>query len=101
VHQKIGTVDSATHMRENREVTENLATTATEYNKNLALIFLLSVSVYGEDNFSVSVSEVSECHPSSDYAVSKLDAEILFNTVKTVYWYNLAMRMTLPVQLKN
>jgi len=38
-------------------------------------IFLSSISVYGEDNLKDSVSEESECNPSSDYAQSKLDAE--------------------------
>jgi len=74
-HQKIGAVDSATYMRVNSEVTENFAKAAAKSNPGVCFIFFSSVSVYGEDNLSVSVSEESECHPSSDYAVSKLDAE--------------------------
>jgi nucleoside-diphosphate-sugar epimerase len=74
-HQKIGVVDSATYMRVNSEVTENLAKAAAISNPGVCFIFFSSVSVYGVDNLGVSVSEESECHPSSDYAASKLDAE--------------------------
>jgi nucleoside-diphosphate-sugar epimerase len=74
-HQKIGAVDSATYMRVNSEVTENFAKAAAESNPGVCFIFLSSVSVYGEENLSMPISEESECHPSSDYAVSKLDAE--------------------------
>jgi nucleoside-diphosphate-sugar epimerase len=74
-HQKIGAVDSATYMRVNSEVTENFAKAAAESNPDVLFIFLSSVSVYGEENITIPASEDSECHPSSDYAVSKLDAE--------------------------
>ena len=97
-HQKIGTADSATYMRVNREVTENIAKAASEYNNNLTFIFLSSVSVYGEDNLSISVSEVSECHPSSDYAVSKLDAEKrLIALYNEEILYNLVILRLAPV----
>jgi nucleoside-diphosphate-sugar epimerase len=62
-------------MRVNSEATENLAKAAGKYNPDVQFIFLSSVSVYGEEKLSMPVSEESECHPSSDYAVSKLDAE--------------------------
>ncbi|MBW2664482.1 MAG: NAD-dependent epimerase/dehydratase family protein [Deltaproteobacteria bacterium] len=91
-HQKIGAVDSATYMRVNSEVTENLAKAAGESNPNVLFIFLSSVSVYGEQGqeagdrrtedgkdgdrrTETGISEEGECWPSSDYAVSKLDAE--------------------------
>ena len=74
-HQKIGAVDSATYMRVNSEATENFAKAAGEHNPDVQFIFLSSVSLYGEENLSMLVSEESECHPSSDYAMSKLDAE--------------------------
>jgi len=74
-HQKIGAVDSATYMRVNSEATENLLKAASRSNLALRFIFLSSVSVYGEDNLIIPVSEDSECQPSSDYAFSKLDAE--------------------------
>jgi nucleoside-diphosphate-sugar epimerase len=47
-HQKIGVVDSATYMRVNSEVTENLAQAAAKYKPNVSFIFFSSVSVYGE-----------------------------------------------------
>lgn len=74
-HQKIGAVDSATYMRVNSEATENLARAASRVNTDVRFIFFSSVSVYGEDNLSVPVSEQTHCHPSSDYATSKWDAE--------------------------
>ncbi len=89
-HQKVGAVDSATYMRVNSEVTENLAKAAAESNPDVCFVFLSSVSVYGEgphiasrkgakalkiENSNNGVSEDGKCWPSSDYAVSKLDAE--------------------------
>jgi len=74
-HQKIGAVDFATYKRINSEATENLAKAAAKINPGVVFIFLSSVSVYGEGNLSIPVSEESECHPSSDYAASKRDAE--------------------------
>jgi nucleoside-diphosphate-sugar epimerase len=74
-HQKIGAVDFATYMRINSEATENFAKAAAKSNPGVSFIFLSSVSVYGEENLSVPISEDSKYHPSSDYAVSKLDAE--------------------------
>ncbi len=47
-HQKIGAVDSATYMRVNSEVTENLAKAAAKCNPDMCFVFLSSVSVYGE-----------------------------------------------------
>jgi nucleoside-diphosphate-sugar epimerase len=102
-HQKIGAVDSATYMRVNSEVTENLAKAATESNPGVCFIFLSSVSVYGEGGKETGDrrtetgdrkdgerqdgdgrTEDGECWPSSDYAKSKLDAEkrlvALYNT---------------------
>ena len=104
-HQKIGAVDSATYMRVNSVATENLAKAAAKSNPGVCFIFFSSVSVYGEGPQMASrkgakaqrgkkypqitqitrikstktnnngVGEDGECHPSSDYAVSKLDAE--------------------------
>lgn len=88
-HQKIGAVDSATYMQVNSEATENLAKVAAKSNPDVGFIFLSSVSVYGESPQTASrkgakalkgknnkgVDEGGECWPSSDYAVSKLDAE--------------------------
>jgi len=94
-HQKIGAVDSATYMRVNSEATENLAKAAAESNPDVCFVFLSSVSVYGEGTKGdrrretgdgkdgeqedgkreTGISEDGKCWPSSDYAVSKLDAE--------------------------
>jgi len=108
-HQKIGMVDSATYMRVNSAVTENLAKAAAKSNPGVCFIFFSSVSVYGEGEQRSGVSgrgsgkgqwagvrgqgtgktdkgdrrqetgngrtEDGDCWPSSDYAVSKLDAE--------------------------
>jgi nucleoside-diphosphate-sugar epimerase len=48
-HQKIGAIDSATYMRVNSDVTENLAKAAAKFNSDVRFIFLSSVSVYGEN----------------------------------------------------
>jgi len=105
-HQKMGAVDSATYMRVNSEVTENIARAAAESNPDVCFVFFSSVSVYGEHPQITQITqnkkdtsrkgdpqitpipqikrtrinnngvdEDGECWPSSDYAVSKLDAE--------------------------
>jgi len=74
-HQRIGGTPFSTYMRVNSEVTENLAKEASKSNPDACFIFLSSVSVYGEENLSTTVSEDETCKPSGDYAVSKLDAE--------------------------
>ena len=87
-HQKMGSVDRETYIKVNSEATENLAKAAARTNPELLFVFLSSISVYGEgpqitqitqngkgktqDN---GVGEDLPCHPSSDYAYSKLDAE--------------------------
>jgi len=75
-HQKIGAIDFDTYMRVNSEATENLAKAASKSNPSVCFVFLSSVSVYGEKNFSKPVYEADRCIPSSHYARSKLDAEI-------------------------
>lgn len=88
-HQKVVAVDFSTYMRVNSESTENLAKAASQVNPDVRLIFLSSVSVYGEGPGITSrkgakaqkredcngIGENGECQPSSDYARSKLDAE--------------------------
>ena len=84
-HQKIGAVGSEEYFRENSLVTENLAKIGIRYNPDLYFVFMSSISVYGEkitENNSktaecrnLNFNETDECHPSSDYARSKLDAE--------------------------
>lgn len=76
-HQKVGAVSAATYMRVNSEATENLAKAASKVNPGVLFIFFSSVSVYGEGEQETGDgrTEDGECRPSSDYAVSKLDAE--------------------------
>jgi len=74
-HQKIGAADSDAYAAVNCIAAENLAKAAAKINPSVYFIFLSSVSVYGEKNLHIPVSEVSECNPSSEYAASKLDAE--------------------------
>jgi len=92
-HQKIGVVDSATYMHVNSEVTENLAKAASKSNPGVCFVFFSSVSVYGEHpQINPQITQISQIKrtktnnddgigeyggywPSSDYAVSKLDAE--------------------------
>jgi len=74
-HQKVGAVSAEDYMRINSKATENLAKVAATSNPNVRFIFLSTVSVYGEKNLSMPVSEDSTYNPSSDYAVSKCDAE--------------------------
>lgn len=73
-HQKMGAVDAATYMRVNSEATENLARSAAG-NPDLHFIFLSTTAVYGENHIVQPVPEDAVCSPSSDYAMSKLDAE--------------------------
>jgi nucleoside-diphosphate-sugar epimerase len=74
-HQKIGTIDAKEYFRVNSEATENLLKVATAANPDLHFIFLSTISVYGENISDKPVSEDRVCSPSSDYALSKLDAE--------------------------
>ena len=75
-HQKVGSIDSDEYLRINSLATENLAKTSFLSNKDVRFIFLSSISVYGEDNMTTPISEEAVCNPSSDYAHSKLDAEL-------------------------
>ncbi|HRS20657.1 MAG TPA: NAD-dependent epimerase/dehydratase family protein [Clostridia bacterium] len=74
-HQKVGSLDSDTYLRVNSYATEALARVAAGVNPSVKFIFLSSVSVYGEYSGGKPLSEDSPCLPSSDYAISKLDAE--------------------------
>ena len=96
-HQKIGSVDADTYMRVNSEATVNLAEVAAKVNPEVRFVFLSSVSVYGERPQITQITRISQkkkakkeinkineesgCWPSSDYAVSKLDAERRLNVL--------------------
>ena len=81
-HQKIGNIDSQEYIRVNSYATENLVKVAIKANPDAHFIFLSSISVYGENNFKSAVAEKDQCHPSSDFANSKLDAE---KRIMTIY----------------
>jgi nucleoside-diphosphate-sugar epimerase len=74
-HQKAGSIERETYFRINSDATRNLALAAGRANPWVKFIFLSSVSVYGEDDLKLPVSENHGCNPTSDYGLSKLDAE--------------------------
>lgn len=98
-HQKAGSVGLMTYLEENSYATEIVAKASSLSNANVHFIFLSTVSVYGETaqarpklgcglrkpfareklaESTACVSEIDEnasYHPTSDYAVSKVDAE--------------------------
>lgn len=90
-HQKIGIIDTDTYFQVNSIATETLAKAAVKSNPAVHFIFFSSVSVYGEKKVNNTsriheteekpsvlrkgMTENGECRPSSDYAMSKLDAE--------------------------
>ena len=59
----------------NSLATKNLAEIASRVNSKVQFIFLSSISVYGEMEKKCGIDETADCHPTSDYAVSKLNAE--------------------------
>ena len=100
-HQKVGSVDKAVYMRVNSEATKNIATLAAVNNK-LHFIFLSTISVYGETDLTQPVSEDSIYNPSSDYALSKLDAEYqLINLYKKGLIHKLTILRLSPVYDRN
>lgn len=80
-HQRLGTVDSKDYMRVNSDATESLARAAASANPSVTFVFFSSISVYGEQNLSIPVTEDHPCHPSSPYGESKLNAEKRLNTL--------------------
>ena len=76
VHRKAGAVGAATYTRVNSSATENLARAAALSNPSVHFVFMSSVSVYGDEDLPVSVSEEHPCNPADDYAISKHRAEI-------------------------
>jgi len=74
-HQHIGAVDKAEYFRVNSESAEAFAGAAYGANPSVTFIFISSVSVYGENNLETPVTESHACRPTSDYGLSKLDAE--------------------------
>lgn len=60
----------------NFRATEQLALIAVKNNPEVHIIFLSTVSVYGEKLKKKMIDEKSRCQPTSPYAQSKLNAEI-------------------------
>ena len=76
VHRKAGAVGAATYTRVNSAAAENLARAAALSNPSVHFVFMSSVSVYGDEDLPVPVSEEHPCNPRDDYAISKRRAEI-------------------------
>jgi nucleoside-diphosphate-sugar epimerase len=74
-HQKMTAMSTADYFGINSTATQRLAEHAICANPDVHLIFLSSISVYGEKYGHKVVQERDVCRPSSDYADSKLDAE--------------------------
>lgn len=75
-HQNIfRPLDKAAYEDINSTATKNLAKIAFSVNSKVQFIFLSSISVYGEEVKKYSLNETAVCQPTSDYAVSKLNAE--------------------------
>jgi len=77
-HQNIfKPLDKEVYENINSTTTKHLAKIASGINSEVQFIFLSSVSVYGEERAKESIiNETEDCHPASDYAFSKLNAEI-------------------------
>lgn len=75
-HQRLNSgVSPSDYERVNHAATVNLARCAVNANPSVHFIFLSTISVYGERFNAGPVSEESECHASSPYAMTKLKAE--------------------------
>ncbi|MDY0221989.1 MAG: NAD-dependent epimerase/dehydratase family protein [Desulfobacterium sp.] len=74
-HQKMAAMSTTDYFEVNSTATQLLAEHAICANPDVHLIFLSSISVYGEKYGHKPVQETDACRPSSDYADSKLDAE--------------------------
>lgn len=75
-HQKLKSqFCSDNYNQSNYMATKNIFQEAAKVNPQVHLIFLSSISVYGEKQIRKLVKEKDECYPISDYAVSKLKAE--------------------------
>ena len=67
----------------NSIASEKIANAAVSANPDVYFIFLSSVSVYGENRSNKRVREIDECFPTSNYAESKLSAEIRLERLYT------------------
>lgn len=75
-HQALGGMKKENYFNVNSDAALNIAVAAQNANPDVYFIFLSSICVYGEQfDSKKAVSENSEVKPSSDYAMSKLEAE--------------------------
>ncbi|MCD4723109.1 MAG: NAD-dependent epimerase/dehydratase family protein [Desulfobacula sp.] len=90
-HQKLTSKkDASLYENINSIAAEKLAAAAISANSDVYLIFLSSISVYGENQSKKMVREIDKCLPTSDYAESKLSAE---NRLKRLYAANLLKKL--------
>lgn len=76
-HQNIfKPLDKVVYEGINSTATKNLAEIVSKVNSKVQFVFLSSISVYGEMTKRSSLNETDVCRPTSDYAFSKLNAEI-------------------------
>lgn len=79
-HQTFNKSKKETYFKVNCDATKTLADIAFGANPDVHFIYLSTVTVYGELPDGTPFRETDKCHPSSDYAYSKLEAEKrLFN----------------------
>lgn len=74
-HQKLGSCHRDHYFKINCDAAFKLAAAVFRSNPNAHFIHLSSVSVYGETNLALPVTETHPCRPSGDYAESKYAAE--------------------------
>lgn len=74
-HQSLGRLDRQSYFAVNSHATESLARIAAEAHPEVQFFFLSTISVYGEQNLALPVTEDHPCRPTGDYGLSKLDAE--------------------------
>lgn len=90
-HQKFSSKISANlYEKINSIATDKLANAAISANSSVYFIFLSSISVYGENVSKKIIIETDKCFSTSDYAVSKLNAE---NHLERLFAANLLNRV--------
>ena len=90
-HQSIfRPLDKEAYDNINFTATKNLARIVFRINPEAMFIFLSSISVYGESAKQFRINEKADCQPTSDYAVSKLNAEI---ALKNIYDSNMITKI--------
>jgi len=82
-HQRIiSQMDKDAYEKINSIATEAIALESAKHNPEVHFIFLSTISVYGEDHNGL-IRETDKCNPTSDYAISKLRAEMNLRKLNT------------------